>query len=216
MEADPFDGLLDLEEKFYDDGHRLGIEDGRRAGLIEGRFFGLEKGFEKYAAMGRLHGRSVVWAGRLLPSSRDIRAGKSTAETSSVKAQDQASTPLEADSMRDTDEGACLEEPYTQGFQATLPPLPGNPRLEKHIRTLYALVEPSSLSTANNEDSVSEFDDRLKRAEGKVRIIEKFIGDEKNDAPLTGPSSSSDGAVGPKMKAGDGGIEDISVLHARH
>lgn len=62
-----------------------------------------------------------------------------------------------------------------------LPKLPTtNPRLEKHIRTLYALVEASSLSTTNSEESVADFDDRLKRAEGKVKMIEKLVGERES------------------------------------
>ncbi|KAK3365675.1 hypothetical protein B0T24DRAFT_535411 [Lasiosphaeria ovina] len=58
-----------------------------------------------------------------------------------------------------------------------LPPLPRNPRLEKHITTLYALVEAESLSTENTDEAVNDFDDRLKRAHGKAKIIEKMVGE---------------------------------------
>ena len=32
---------------------------------MQGRIFGLEKGFEKFAELGHLHGRSVIWGSRL-------------------------------------------------------------------------------------------------------------------------------------------------------
>ncbi|KAF1921991.1 hypothetical protein BDU57DRAFT_553981 [Ampelomyces quisqualis] len=65
---DPFDSLLTLEDTLYTTAHRLGTADGSRAGRIEGRLFGLEQGFEKFAALGELHGRSVVWGSRLTQS----------------------------------------------------------------------------------------------------------------------------------------------------
>ena len=48
MQADLFDEILSLEEKFYDEGFQLGSIDGAKAGKIEGRAFVVEKGFEKY------------------------------------------------------------------------------------------------------------------------------------------------------------------------
>ncbi|USP76736.1 uncharacterized protein yc1106_04010 [Curvularia clavata] len=63
--SDPFDTLLTLEDTLYTAAYDLGVADGAHAGRIEGRIFGLEKGFEKFAALGELHGRSVVWGSRL-------------------------------------------------------------------------------------------------------------------------------------------------------
>ncbi len=214
MAEDPFDDLLELEEKFYEEGQRLGVEDGRRAGLIEGRFFGLEKGFEKYAAMGKLHGRSVVWAGRL-PLSKTVSHGKVLSEeVPNAKRHDQASMLLQAELVPNVEEEASPGKIQSKGSLAALPV---NPRLEKHVRTLFALVEPSSLSTANNENSVTDFADRFKRAEGKVRIIEKLVGEEKNNEVISGAISSGTGkGTSQNRKVGDGGIEDMSVLQARH
>lgn len=218
MAEDPFDGLLELEERFYSEGHSLGVDDGRQAGLVEGRFFGLEKGFEKYAAIGKMHGRSVVWAGRLRPSPQDLQVGNlHRVEASNANTQDQASGLLQSDLVQDPTEEACIHRVQNQASPVTLPLLADNPRLEKHIRTLYALVEPSSLSTANNEDSVSDFEDRYKRAEGKVRIIEKLIGEDSNEETINGPAFGGQGKrTSQKQKAGDDGIEDISILRARH
>ncbi len=56
----------------------------------------------------------------------------------------------------------------------TLPPLP---RLQKNLRALYALVEPGTLSTANTDEAVADFDDRIKRAQSKARIFEKMAGE---------------------------------------
>ncbi|KAI4212569.1 MAG: hypothetical protein LQ351_004821 [Letrouitia transgressa] len=143
--GDIFDDVLDLENEFYNEGYDLGRKDGHRAGLIEGRLFGLEKGFEKYVAMGRLHGKSAVWAERLLPPQHQKTGSNDDERT------------------------------WTAETRLSLLKIPENPRLEKHIRTLFALTEPANLETDNSENSVSDFDDRLKRADGKVKIIEKLI-----------------------------------------
>lgn len=63
--SDPFDTLLTLEDDLYTTAYAQGTADGSRAGRIEGRIFGLEKGFEKFAALGQLHGRATVWGARL-------------------------------------------------------------------------------------------------------------------------------------------------------
>ena len=198
---DPFNTLFTLEDEFYTQGYNLGVSDGSRAGLIEGRFFGLEKGFEKYASMGKLHGRAVIWTGRL-PVTSDtpvsVRQDASAVDTHSNR-----------ESMK--------PEVGNSPGRTKAPGLPANTRLEKHIRTLYALTEPESLSTANDEHSVSGFDERFNRATGKFKVIEKLT-DEAGSlgSPLQSPSD----LYGPepkdvKVKREDGAIEDISGVHAR-
>ncbi|PHH85682.1 hypothetical protein CDD83_73 [Cordyceps sp. RAO-2017] len=60
---------------------------------------------------------------------------------------------------------------------AALPPLAaGNARLERNVRLLYGLVEPDTLSTQNTDEAVNDFDDRVKRAQGKARVVERMIG----------------------------------------
>ncbi|PSR97646.1 hypothetical protein BD289DRAFT_458851 [Coniella lustricola] len=51
----------------------------------------------------------------------------------------------------------------------------GGQRLEKNILTLHALVELDTLSTENSDDAVNDFDDRVKRAQGKARVIERNL-----------------------------------------
>jgi len=65
QQADPFQDLFSLEDRYFQEGHALGVADGARSGRIEGRIFGLEKGFDKFAAMGRLAGQAAVWEARL-------------------------------------------------------------------------------------------------------------------------------------------------------
>jgi hypothetical protein len=57
--------------------------------------------------------------------------------------------------------------------------LPMNARLEKNILALHALVEPDTLSTQNDDESVGEFDDRIKKARGKAKVVERTVGEDK-------------------------------------
>lgn len=56
--------------------------------------------------------------------------------------------------------------------------LSANPRLEKHINNLLELVDPATLSVANTDDDVGDFDERLRRAQAKVKVLERMIGEE--------------------------------------
>jgi len=179
MEQDPFDSLLSLEDKHYNEGYQLGVADGSRAGRVEGRIFGMEKGFDKFVESGILHGRADVWGSRL-PQSKELG---SDARTS-------VQTALHEDAEK------CDETPHDPSTVrrkggSTLPSLAANARLEKHIQTLYALVEPVSLSTQNNEDAVSDFDDRLKRASAKAKVIEKLVGETSFDTETDFTTKSS-------------------------
>ncbi|KAM0382257.1 hypothetical protein ACHAPZ_005863 [Fusarium culmorum] len=144
--SDPFEDVLNLEERFYSEGYQLGIKDGIQAGRIEGRSFGMQKGFEKFLESGRLTSKAVVWANRIPQKEKT-----SSSET------------------------------------CTLPPLPKNARLEKNINTLYALVEPETLSTENSDEAVQDFDDRVKRAQGKAKIVERMTGGGKETAGVPSP-----------------------------
>ena len=178
-EEDPFDSLLGLEDEFYKEGFDVGVKDGKRAGLIDGRLFGLENGFDKYVAMGKLHGRARVWAGRVPSINKSAEQIESTQDGNPRGENNKVVARLD------------------------------NPRLRTNVRTLFALTEPGSLATENSENAVTDFDDRLKRAEGKFKVIEKLTGE-------AGQETNADRASeGSKIK-GDGGIEDTSVLSVRH
>ena len=204
VDRDPFDDLLSLEDEFYKEGYNLGISDGKRAGLIEGRGFGLEKGFEKYLAMGAMHGRAMVWAGRQV-----VEEGQHS--KSQVKKSDGDASVVNRTLEVEN------EEASVNRMSGKVPNLSANTRLEGHIRTLYALTEPDSLSTENSEISVSDFDDRLKRAQGKFRVVGKFLGEAAFDDDGNAIISRRQGVVlNAAKRKGDGSIEDISSLHARH
>lgn len=173
-----FDDILGLEEEFYQLGYEQGLADGVKAGQVEGRTFGLEKGFEKYLESGKLHGKSLIWANRTLQFRRKASSnGDDSTAPRTHPHHDKSSSTLRLQNLSD------------------------NPRLVKHIKVLHALAESESLSTENTEDAVSDFDDRLKRAHVKARIIERMVGEARG---------------GEQISSGDGSIEDVSVLSARH
>jgi len=68
--ADPFDDLLTLEDRLHSAAYAQGTADAARQGRIQGRVFGLQNGFDKFVALGQLHGRAVVWGARLPRSSQ--------------------------------------------------------------------------------------------------------------------------------------------------
>ena len=172
---DPFEDLLNLEEKFYQDGYRQGQEDGVKAGRAEGRGLGLEKGYQKFFESGRLFGRAIVWANRLPSAAKPSQQAKGpeTAPHASLTAN-----PTQSQEAQDHK-------------QYQLPPLRSNTRMEKHITALYALAETESLSTENTDEAVNDFDDRLKRAQGKAKIIERMVGE------ISGKSSRALASPGP-------------------
>lgn len=158
---DPFDDILNLEERFYQDGYDQGVADGAQAGRIEGRSFGMQKGFEKFLESGRLASRAVVWANRVPSATGVNRDQKADDVTAAAVSSDPAAT-----SSATGDAGAEKS--------CTLPSLPGNARLDKNVKMLYALVEPDTLSTQNADEAVQDFDDRLKRAQGKAKVVERM------------------------------------------
>lgn len=181
MEQDPFDSLLSLEDTYYDEGYQLGVADCSRAGRIEGRIFGMEKGFDKFVASGVLHGRAEVWGSRL-PRSKELGSDSQPHAQSVLNEGTDEQIEVPPGTTKQQDVGPML------------PSLAANPRLEKHVQTLYALVEPVSLSTQNAEDAVSDFDDRLKRAKAKAKVIEKLVGETSSDTEedfTTKPGSSA-------------------------
>ena len=210
MEDDPFDSLLRIEEQYYKEGYDLGVKDGSHAGLIEGRLFGLEKGFEKYVTIGTLHGRSVLWSGRLRRARRGI-SGDGMSEASTMLKDRQSPGHEFAWECKPPN-----QEEHTLTTPGTIPQIPNNTRLEKHIRILYALTELSSLSTENSEESVSAFDDRLKRADGKVKIIEKILDESSSDKLTTTEPERQTGLVNKHNFKVDGSIEDSSTFPAGH
>ena len=192
LSDDLFDSALGLEDEFYQEGYVLGVEDGKRVGLIEGRSVGLKAGFEKFVIMGRLHGRATTWAGRL----------SEQAEVSRVENRTEAKLAMEN----------IQRTSMSQELPNAVLRLRRSSRLESHIKTLFALTEPGSLSKHNNETDVAAFNDRQRRAEGKFRIIEKISGEDSSSdfVPRHHKHSSK-----PQSRK-ESNIEDAGILLARH
>ncbi|EAS31696.3 uncharacterized protein CIMG_07175 [Coccidioides immitis RS] len=153
------DSLLDLEETFYAEGYELGFKDGEVAGYNEGCVFAVENGFEKFQEMGRLYGKGIIWAKRLPGNHGLLHASKSLNGAAEGAEAVSTNTP-------DRDD-------------VHLPDLPPNPRLEKHLAAFLSLVDPLTLSMENAEEAVAEFDERLKKATAKAKIIEKLLGETR-------------------------------------
>lgn len=145
--------VINIEAHFYDQGFTDGSKDGVLMGKAEGRSVGFKTGFEKFLESGRIAGKTIVWANRYEASSS---SRSHTHTTPSVIQQD---TPQQLKTC-------------------TLPPLASaGSRLRKNLETLYALVEPGTLSTRNSDEAVDDFDDRLRRAQGKMKVVERMVGE---------------------------------------
>ncbi|ROV90561.1 hypothetical protein VSDG_07445 [Cytospora chrysosperma] len=167
---------------------------------LEERYYseGYEQGVADGDRAGRIEGRAFgiekgfekfVEAGRL--NARSIVWANRLPQASTTAATAVASTP--------------------DGAQERLPVLSGGgARLEKNIVTLHALVEPDTLSTENTDEAVNDFDDRVKRAQGKARVIERQIGEDaatkEGDAAKSGRAGGGGGGGG----AGGGGSSQPS------
>ena len=213
---DPFDTLLGLEEQFYEEGYALGKQDGTRAGQAEGRGFGMQHGFERFADMGRMHGRATVWHSRLKqnghqeprgmfmdPSQRPPGCGPLHTKTDNVLAFDFGGDPK-------SPEPQCLELLE----QARLKPLSSKPRLEKHLGALYAWSEPESLSFENKDADVAEFEERTKRVQAKEAIISRMVGETAYDhGRRTEPLEIDMQSIGmvKENKGSSNEIEDVDV-----
>jgi hypothetical protein len=194
-EDDPFDSLLTLEDTLYTTAYSAGATDGARAGRVEGRIFGLEKGFEKFAALGELHGRSVVWGARALQPQ------------------------LQPKAPAINEPAVAKEEAKTQAREQikTLPRLRENTRLQHNITLLHSLTDPDTFSTDNTEDAVADFDDRVKRAGAKAKVIERIVGEGEMAAAVKSPDGSpARGKTrnvkleGGKRGRGDDSMEDFA------
>ncbi|KAI1177223.1 hypothetical protein F4777DRAFT_577279 [Nemania sp. FL0916] len=203
---DPFDELLNLEEEYYREGYEEGLRDGAESGRIEGYSLGLRKGFEKFVEAGRLQSKAVVWANRI-PKYQQRRQNHQPANPR----QDDDTSRQEEDQTRVSAQPAEGEDKPREGGLASLstgnsrqlPPIHSNPRLEKNIELLYGILEPGTLSTSNDDEAVNDFDSRMKGAQGKVRLIERALGEAARARASTTLSS-------PPAKNGD--IEDTRAI----
>ncbi|OAX80174.1 hypothetical protein ACJ72_05499 [Emergomyces africanus] len=207
MDHDLLGSLLDLEEGFYKEGYELGATDGARSGYSEGSVFAVEKGFEKFQEIGRLYGKAIIWAKRL-PGDHGLLqpVTSTTSSSSSSKAHylNQGNNTPDILDSEITNEAVSL--------LPALPPLPRNSRLEKHIATLLSLVDPLTLSMQNSEDAIEDFDERLKKAAAKAKLIERMLGEQSTSSD--GSPANKNNREGNRPVDGDS-IEDFGALPAR-
>jgi hypothetical protein len=185
---DPFDSLLTLEDTLYTSAYDQGVADGARAGRVEGRIFGLEKGFEKFAELGELHGRSVVWGGRI-PAFASASSGEKSGSA----------------------EG---KQELRSSSETKLPDLPSNSRMQNNVSLLHSLTDLETFSIENTEEAVADFDDRFKRAGAKAKVIERIVGESssanaKSPDGSPGPGRSVRLEGDKKGKKGDDSMEDF-------
>ena len=165
MSDEILDSVLDLEDASYQAGFDEGKADGAEAGYTEGKIFGIERGYQKALEMGKLHGRALMLNACL----SDPNPIPEHAISPSVVATDDVTA-----SESRPDDG------NTASGMPSLPSLPENPRLKKHIETLLRLTDILTLSVENSDKAVDEFDDRMKKAIAKAKVIDKLIADPYN------------------------------------
>ena len=173
MADDLFEDVLDIEDRFYQEGYDAGVADGEHAGLLEGKIFGIEKGYDKALELGRLRGRALVWKHR---QHNDV----ADAGTKDV---------VPAGPELGNDHVAVFTE-----ARAILPTLSSNTRLTKNIELLLALTEPSKIPTDNTDESVEKIEDLTAKASNKAKIIASTVGEHFE--PTGGAASSIEDSMG--------------------
>ncbi|KAL1842153.1 hypothetical protein VTJ49DRAFT_5926 [Mycothermus thermophilus] len=184
-EDDPFDTLLTLEDQYYTAGYNEGLADGEAAGRSEGRQLGLERGFQRFAESGLLRGRAIVWANRLRQQQQQQQQRQQAVPSSEKQGGGSGQLRLGEEQRGEQQQQVCR-----------LPPLPDNPRLARHVSVLHALVDTDTLSTENTDEAVDEFDDRLRRARGRVKIIERIVGESGGTSGLSKSQERKEDASG--------------------
>jgi len=194
MDSDIFDGLLKLEDEFYNEGYKLGVTDGSQAGYTEGNVFAIEKGFEKLLEFGRLYGKGLVWAQRLAVSEQDQTAEATQYDANIVS-------------------GGAEELSVEPAVCREMPCVPKGTRLRKNVRVLLEQVDPATLSLDNTPDAISEVEERLKGAVLKAKLIQRAFGERETASDSIHLQSAKDTQTSGD---GSGSIEDSSSLRVRH
>lgn len=56
------DGVLDLEEKYYEEGYTEGQEKSVKDNHLEGKAYGLQTGFQRFLVVGYIQGLIEIWS----------------------------------------------------------------------------------------------------------------------------------------------------------
>lgn len=195
MADDILDTVLDLEDEAYQDGFDEGKADGTRAGYTEGKIFGIERGYHKALEMGKLHGRALMLNACLSDPN---------------PMPENFNPPAPVNPAMGTASDPSNVHGNIESEMSHLPALPENPRLKKHIETLLKLTDPYLVSVDNTETAVAEFDDRMKKAVAKAKIIDKLISEPYN-MTVSGDTADSQS----QSPAGSGNIEELSNVAVR-
>ena len=196
MSDDLLDSVLDLEETSYQAGFDEGKADGAQAAYTEGLTLGAERGYLKALEMGKLHGRALMLNACLF-------------DPNPVSINRKEDQPLTAPAIAATSDLVRDDGAVTQPFNS-LPSLPNNPRLKKHVEILLKLTDPETLPARNSDEAVDEFDERMKKAIAKAKVIDKLI-----DEPY-GLTVSGEATLGESQSTtGSGNIEELNNAAAR-
>lgn len=183
-ERDPFDILLDLESAYEARGYTDGLHDGKAQALSSSTLFGIEKGFEKYIVMSRLRFRAEKWARAF-----DVHVDHNTPAPAAVPVSSSVGgVNVGADANADmapAAQGAGVEVGTENSHVHS--------RLQKHTATLLKLTSAQTMDYANTDEAIGDFEERLKRAQAKCKVIERMVG------------TGDPGAV---VSKGNGEIED--------
>jgi hypothetical protein len=79
---------------------------------------------------------------------------------------------------------------HENGAEKRLPILADNARLVNNITLLHSLTDPETFSTENTEEAVADFDDRVKRAGAKAKVIERIVGETDGASDKKSPNAS--------------------------
>lgn len=172
---DPFDSLLNLESTYESQGYADGLRDGKAQAHVSAKLFGIEKGFEKYVVMSRLRWRAERLAVEYaVPVNSILPTGPA-------------------------DEGSESTDVGLGGAGGGQKP---PSRLQKHVATLLALTSVKTLDYNNTDAAIGDFDERLKRALAKVKVIERMTRTGGGREVEGGEADEGRGVVG------DGDIEN--------
>ena len=201
MDEDLLDSVLSLEDVSYQAGFAEGEKDGSDIGYAEGITFGMEQGFRKAMEMGSLHGRAMMLNSCL------TEPGPSLQPEAETNGHDHPVLGESKSAANDADKKLVPDLPK-------IPTIPSNPRLRKHIETLLKLTDSEGVSWENSDAAVDEFDERMKKAVAKAKVIDKLVGDKHKLNSVTG-KTGPEGAQNASVGIGTGNIEELNNAAVR-
>jgi len=195
MSDDILDSVLGLEDAAYQAGFEEGKADGAEAGYTEGRTFGFEQGYQKALEMGKLYGRALMLDACIANPNLISNQTANPSHIGRAIANTLIADPKNHHAASDTLKAPILSD---------------NPRLKKHIDLLLKLTNPDTLPTENSDEAVEEFDDRMKKAVAKAKVIDRMIAGPYN-LTISGQATETQS----QPAAGSGNIEELSNAAVR-